>query len=653
VSEAEFAARSRKAFAERVPAVMEALQAEPSTSSIVYDGRRPVDILAGEQNIYGTDAQRHAAAQVDAFMQKPLRLLMEAPEAAGLVSAVCMDLKTAIERVLREAGASEISRAPIAAPTFLVIFGVGLGYHIGELIERTGARWVIIVEPFVEFIGHSFHAVDWRKIFAKIDERDGGIDFVTLLDPGRIVGAIMHHIARRGTPYLDGTWVFTHYPVWAFAEAGKRLHGAADFAYTNRGFFEDEIVMMTNAVTNLASHSFWMLDTRQRLHRPEIAVVVGAGPSLDDAIETLHAIRERVVLFSGGTALRPLLRQGLLPDFHCELENGPQVFEVISEASKHGDLKQIRLIASATVDPRVAPMFGETIFFFRDSVSSTRILRGDIVHLSGVAPTCINTAMAAGAMLGFTDFILFGTDCGTRPGMPDHAGGTIYRDVEKWQKYLEKRASYPLEVEGNFGGIAMTNWVYDASRRMLIDLIATYRLNVVNCSDGALINGATPRVPESLHIDGPVIDHARIIADLKRSMTQFAPGQILHGKDLAGLREATRAMYGELRELVGSFDGERADFTAAFEAMNDFVQRAHLQYGQAHSIPEGSLIALPRIGMFYGCRVADESLRRKLFATFRDCMMAAFDTMERATDELLTRLSALKPAVRDVLRVSG
>jgi hypothetical protein len=38
----------------------------------------------------------------------------------------------------------------------------------------------------------------------------------------------------------------------AFAEAVKRMEGAAGFAYINRGFFEDELLMMTKAVTN-----FW------------------------------------------------------------------------------------------------------------------------------------------------------------------------------------------------------------------------------------------------------------------------------------------------------------------------------------------------------------------------------------------------------------
>lgn len=638
---ADVAARSRAAFARRFPEIMTAIAAEPPQSSVVGADGVPVDILVGDQRIYGGDARSHSAEQIAGFLKKPLRLVMETPNAGGLVSEICIGLKDAMEGALRQAGTTAIARGPLTAPTFLVVFGLGLGYHLEELIRSTGARWIIVVEPFPEFIAHSFHAIDWAALLDQVDAMEGELHLVTDLDPGRIVNTIMRHVSHHGAPYLDGSWVFTHYPLWAFAEANKRLHGAAEFAYVNRGFFEDEIVMMTNATTNFIRHSFWLLDDKRRRHRPEMVAIVGAGPSLDEAVETLHRIRDRVMLFCGGTALRPLLRHGLVPDFHCELENGPHIPEVIAEAAKHGDVSQIRLIASATVDPRTASMFRETFFFFRDTVSSTQILSGAHRPVSAAAPTCVNTALAAAAGMGFTNFVLFGADCGVRPGTSDHAEGTIYRDVEEWKEYSARRARYPLEVEGNFGGIAMTNWVYDACRRMLIELIATYRLNVVNCSDGALIAGATPRVPEALVVNEAPLDHERIVADIKASMVHYDRGRLLRDQDLDALRGKSRVMYGDLRRVIDRFDADTADFAGVFEALSEFRHKAGDAYGFAQAIPDGTLSALPRIGMFYGCRVGDEPLRRHLFETFMAELRKAFDGMETRTDELLARLAKL------------
>ncbi|HJT05740.1 MAG TPA: 6-hydroxymethylpterin diphosphokinase MptE-like protein, partial [Stellaceae bacterium] len=349
--------------------------------------------------------------------------------------------------------------------------------------------------------------------------------------------------------------------------------------------------------------------------------------------------RDRVVLFSGGTALRPLLRHGFLPDFHCELENGPQVAEIIEETSRYGDLSKVTLIASATVDPRVSPMFGETIFFFRDAVSSTRMLRGNFMPISGAAPTCINTAMVTAEALGFTEMVLFGTDCGMRPGMPDHAEGTAYRDIDKWRDYLAKRVNYPLEVEGNFGGVAHTNWVYDGCRRMLSEAIAVRRLNVVNCSDGALIPGAVPRVAEAVEVSSPPVDRAALLAALRRSMTRFRPGEILRGRDLAALRDKNARLYAELRDILGKFDREVADFAGVFDAMKEFLRHAGDTYGYVHAIPDGSLTALPRLGMFYGARVGEPMLRRRLFDTLIDEFVRALDAMERGSEALLERLA--------------
>lgn len=634
-------ARSRAAFLGRFPELTDAVDAQSAQSSIVRADDTAVDISFGERRIYGGDARRMSRDQVEGFLQKPLRLIMESPGAGGLVSQVCIDLMLAMERTLKEAGVSELSRGPISAPTFLVVFGIGLGCQLSELIRRTGARWVILVEPFAEFISYSFEAIDWSEIFAQVDAIDGDIHVVNDIDPARMVAAIMRHVSAHGAPYLDGSWVFTHYPLWAFAEASKRLHGAAEFAYINRGYFEDELVMMTNAVTNFAQHSFWLLDTTLRRHRPETVVIVGAGPSLDEAIETLHRIRDRVVLFSAGTALRPLLKNGLVPDFHCELENGPQVYETIGEAKAHGDLSTVRLIASSTVDPRVASLFGEAILFFRDSVSPSMILADETGTMVGAAPTCVNTAIATACRFGFTNFVLFGVDCGMRPGTPDHAEGTIYRDLEKWRKYLEKRAQYTIQVEGNFGGVVLTNWVYDASRRLLMELIAAFHVNVVNCSDGALIVGATPRVPESIEIDGSVLDHARLIDELKRTMKHCAPGELLRGDRLVLVRRQAQALYRDLREMVDRFDRTAADFAGVFNALSDFVRNAGDSYGKMETIPDGSLHALPRIGMFYGCRTSEPGMRRRLFAQFCDELAKAFDAMERQTEALFDQLAKM------------
>ena len=158
------------------------------------------------------------------------------------------------------------------------------------------------------------------------------------------------------------------------------------------------------------------------------------------------------------------------------------------------------------------------------------------------------------------------------------AEGTIYRDVDKRRTDKAQRERYPLELEGNFGGIALTNWVYDASRRMLMDIIAAYGLNVVNCGDGALISGASPRVPDAVEVDGPVIDRRRVVAEIACSMVHYRQRHLVPAETLAELRGKSHAMFVGLRGILAGFDVDGADFPGVHAAIRRFLDEAEASY---------------------------------------------------------------------------
>lgn len=636
------ASDSRAAFAERFPKIVELLDRPGAvSSSLIEENGEAVDAMVNDARLYNGDARSFAAKQVDAFMEKPLRLFMDRPTHAGLVSPVCVQLHDELGAFLIEHGHDEISRqVSDDCPRYLVVFGLGLGHHIEDLVKRTKARWLIIAEPITDFIAHSLHTVDWPSLFAHFERQGGGVEIVTALDPGEMVSAIVRYMSDQGIPYVDGSFVFTHYPLWAFTEGRNRLYEAVEFAFINRGFFEDELVMMENAATNFAAGPAWLLEGRPRLHRPELAVIVGAGPSLDEGLGRLREIRDKVVLFSAGTALRPLLRNGFVPDFHCELENVPATVEALKEATKYGDLSQITLIASATVDPRIPPMFRETIYFFRDSVSSTMIFGDKHLPIAGATPTCVNMALSMAAFLGFTDMALFGADCGIRPGGDDHAKDTVYRDIGVFQKDGDINERYPMEVEGNFGGIAKTNWIYDSCRLMLAEVTELRRLNVINASDGAFIPSTVPRVPEAIVPAGEAINRAELLEALKRSLNEITPGSIFAESDLVDVARRADRMFADLDSLLERLGQGAPDFAAVYSAMTTFLAEAGKNYGHADSIVCGTLSALPRIAMFFGFRVADTALRAELFSLFIKEFRKTSQKMREGTAKLFADLAA-------------
>lgn len=616
MSDATFVGRSRAAFAKHFPEITARIEKGSSVeSSVVTEDGEPVDICVEGKPVYGGDARRFAAGQVEAFMRKPLRFFVQRLDLSGIVTGVGLRLMHTIDKGLRKNDFGACSTQPKDHPTFLIVFGLGLGHHLKQLTQETAARWLIIVEPLIEFFEHSFHVVDWEALVDNFKSKGGSVHIFTEIDPRQIVTKISGVVSTKGVPYADGSWVFTHYPLWAFTEARDKLHEAMEFVFINRGFFEDELVMMRNSVANCARHDFWLFESRRRLRRTETAAIVGAGPSLDESMETLHRIRDRVLLFSAGTALRPLLLNGIVPDFHCEIENGTAVWDVLNETAKHGDLSKITLIASTTVDPRVPTLFRETIFYFRDSVSPTQILMREHRPVYGTSPTCANLAITIAGQMGIIDVVLFGTDCGVRPGSLRHAKGTVYSDIDQYEK-SNRTEGQTMEVEGNFGGVVYTDLIYDSCRVMLESGVRHFGLRALNCSDGALIAGARPCVPEALEIAADVVDRAGFRSALEATMRRYAPGELLEEADLGAVRRHTEEMFAALDKLLIELGDGEPDFAAVYDRVMDFASKAKDRYGYTESIIAGSLQALPRIAMFYGFRVVEAVGRKKLFDLF-------------------------------------
>lgn len=63
------------------------------------------------------------------------------------------------------------------------------------------------------------------------------------------------------------------------------------------------------------------------------AVICGAGPSLQNEIESLRALEDRALLFAGGSTITALSRQGINPHLSLAIDPNPEEFERLKEAS--------------------------------------------------------------------------------------------------------------------------------------------------------------------------------------------------------------------------------------------------------------------------------------------------------------------------------
>lgn len=98
-------------------------------------------------------------------------------------------------------------------------------------------------------------------------------------------------------------------------------------------------------------------------------VVAGAGPSLEDALPVLRAVRDRVLLVAVDTALPRLIAESLAPDIVVALE--AQVVN-LQDFLTRGDPGML-LACDLSSHPAVPRLFAGRVFFFSSSFAPLRI----------------------------------------------------------------------------------------------------------------------------------------------------------------------------------------------------------------------------------------------------------------------------------------
>jgi hypothetical protein len=587
----------------------------PATS-LVYDNGGIVNIDLGGGTLYPKPALEWTRDQLEEFTDNPDRLIFKDPSHCNL-SGYSFKFFQPMQDYFKSKGIAEkLSAGPVVDIGFLFVFGIGLGYHLRDLVETTPAKRMILIEPLPEFMVHSLSAIEWRDIYKIADKR--GIKIYICLEekPEDIVRYLESTLGAVGNTFLDGSYYCPHYYSWTLQETYDLLQERIKHYFISSGFIEDEIGMMENTYENIKNNSFHLLDGRKPYRAVDMpAFVVGSGPSLDKDIAVIKRWREKAIVFSCGTALCPLMRNGIRPDFHVELERDDVVPRSINAMREEFDFSGITLISATTVPPEIMDQFDEIIFYFRASLSPSHLLSpGE--KLDYAEPMVSNSGYATSTALGFRNVYLFGVDCGQRGKGKHHAKDSLYfKDgFEDWDEECTNR--YDRIVPGNFGGKAETFWAFDLSRRMITEGQRLNRANLYNCSDGALIRGAQPKVSAALDFSGIAVSRAVVKDRLRSQMRFFEPGKILEEIDLDEQIEACDAFIEAFSAFTEQALGEDKGFFDFERRLLSFHDTHRGDYLPVFAMAGGTMNSMLRLGAFFGTRITDKRKRNAFFKFF-------------------------------------
>lgn len=382
---------------------------------------------------------------------------------------------------------------------YLILLGVHHQPLIERMLDQTRCMSVIFIEPDPSAFAWSADHIDWQQIIKSVQDRGGTFDFVFDADPAVISATIWRTMRFINPTCIDGATLTAFGHPDLARELMRRLGDDLALGYTSLGFFYDESLMIRNTHQNLVRKDARIFQRRHEDDPGCPVFVVASGPSLDDAITAIREHAGKAVIVSCGSALRPLLVNGITPDFQIETENA-RVSPLTRQMAEEHDLSGVILVASTTIDPQVLPSFRDVIFYFRSSLSPYPLFApSHAASLFMPDPTVGNAGLSFALELGFTDVFLFGMDCGTRDPARHHSSDAFHYTADAGDIDIR----YDMKVDANFGGHAWTERGLFMSIVNLVELLKIFGdgRRVRNCSDGAWISGAAPLRSSDLDLE--------------------------------------------------------------------------------------------------------------------------------------------------------
>lgn len=93
----------------------------------------------------------------------------------------------------------------------LRVYGIGLGYHLTELIKQRKISYLTIYEPHLDLFYTSLYTIPWQLIFKYFEGKGKGINLVVATTPDTYINSCMTFIQQRLVPLTSFYYRFSHF----------------------------------------------------------------------------------------------------------------------------------------------------------------------------------------------------------------------------------------------------------------------------------------------------------------------------------------------------------------------------------------------------------------------------------------------------------
>ena len=339
--------------------------------------------------------------------------------------------------------------------TVLFVIGLSDGRVVHTLQKKLKKGAILLIyEPSIEIFLHTLAHYDISELF----ENDNTYLIVDDINGNELKSVIETGIAIETVTKLK-TVIQGNYNILfreKITHALKLIRQSINqlkMDWNTLRYFEDDSVY--NIIQNykyLNNHYSWN-SLKNILVEEMPVIVVAAGPSLDKNIDQLKAAVGKACIIACDTALKPLLRRDIVPDFFVVVDPRKPL-----ELFDNEKIKEIPMISGLNIPPAIMEQHEGKKIIYNDTPFMTELFESIFEkdspkrYVAGLASggSVANSAFAAGVWMGAKTIILVGQDLALTDEK-EHAEGTFQNDFKRDLTDLK----YPL-IEGIDGNMIPT-----------------------------------------------------------------------------------------------------------------------------------------------------------------------------------------------------
>ena len=388
----------------------------------------------------------------------------------------------------------------------LVLLGIGLGYHVAQAAKGMGQRGVVIA--------YAPDRAVLRAVLERIDHTDWlGRRHVALADADTDQAALIRRLDPFASTITQGTRLITHPPSRqrhgdAMQRFGQTVTDAiAYFRTTVATALVNSARTCWNLACNLDQYSAGATtDELYQAAKGYPAICVAAGPSLARNIELLRDpdVREKVIVISVQTTLKPLLDRGVRPDFVTALD-----YSRICKRFYEGlpDLPDVTLVAEPKAHPTILDSYPGPVRTLQADFNDK--LLGDHARPRVSIPTGATVAHLSFYLaqhLGCDPIAFIGQDLGFSDGLY-YTPGTAVHDVwaselnqfntlemMEWQRVVRNKAHLKRQTDVNGQPIFSDEQMLTYLKQFERDFAAAPQ-RVIDATEGGMPKAHTETMP--------------------------------------------------------------------------------------------------------------------------------------------------------------